>query len=122
MFVCLLFRYSRSSRARSHRCFGHTTSVKKRKVGHGPELEVELPLEERRNSSQVKSSRMTANMTTLKINNLALRKKVELSQSGAVPCSSFGSTLSRFRSVPYKNLGDDCLKILINLQRMLISA
>ena len=54
MFVCLLFRYSRSSRARSHRCFGHTTSVKKRKVGHGPELEVELPLEERRNSSQVK--------------------------------------------------------------------
>lgn len=35
-------------------CFLLLSCVKKNKVGHVPELEVELPLEERRNSSQVK--------------------------------------------------------------------
>lgn len=54
VFVCLLFSYIRCSRARSHWCFDHTTSVKKNKVGPDTELEVELSLKERRNSSQVK--------------------------------------------------------------------
>lgn len=54
VFVCLFFSYTHSSRVRSHCCFDRATCLKKNKVGTDPEAEDELPLEERRNVSQVK--------------------------------------------------------------------
>lgn len=57
LFSCVrlfVFSYTHSSRVRNHWCFNRATCLKKNKVGTDPELEDELPLEERRNVSQVK--------------------------------------------------------------------